>query len=87
MENLVIMRDGEVDPELNPPEPTIVDRTVERVRATFSRLTGNVALQARMATFDAVHGTNYRQIRNELVEQKRREDFERSIGLVALDRK
>jgi hypothetical protein len=40
-----------------------------------------------MATFDALHGTNYRHIRNELVEQQKRRKFEQSIGIIAIDRK
>jgi hypothetical protein len=58
---------------------------VDNVRGGLSRFTGEVALQARMATFDVLHGTHYRRIRNELVEQKRRTEFERRIGLVAID--
>lgn len=41
----------------------------------------NFKLEARMLVFDAFHGTNYRQIRHDLIEQKRRERFEASIGL------
>lgn len=71
-----------IDGELQ--EPTIAERAVSHFTATFTGFTGNIALQARMATFDVLHGTNYRQVRNQLVEQKRREEFVKSIGLVAV---
>lgn len=46
-----------------------------------------VKLEARMIIFDAVHGTDYRRIRHELVEQQKRQAFEESIGIVAIGRK
>ena len=42
----------------------------------------NIKLEAKMAAFDYLHGTNFRVIRHELIEQKRRERFAQSIGLV-----
>jgi len=49
-----------------------------------SNFAHNVALEAKMATFDTLHGTNYRIVRHELIEQQRRERFEHSIGLLAV---
>lgn len=87
METFVVTRDGEVDEQLSVLPPTGLEAVAEHVQAAFQRFTGNIALQTRMAVFDTIHGTNYRRIRNELVEQQKREQFERSIGIVAIDRK
>lgn len=61
------------------------------VRTTITAAVGNMAsaaaLEVRMAVFDTLHGTNYRAIRHDLIEQKRRERFEASIGLVAVGKK
>ncbi len=83
----IVTVDGEIDPELSTLPPTALEAAAAQVSDAWHRFTGHVALQARMATFDALHGTHYRKIRNELAEQQRRERFERSIGLVAVDRK
>jgi hypothetical protein len=83
----IVERDGEIDPELSVLPPSGLEAAAERVRGAFGRFTGHIALQARMATFDALHGTNYRHIRNELVEQQKRRKFEQSIGIIAIDRK
>lgn len=40
-----------------------------------------VKLETRMLVFDALHGTNYRAIRHAVVEEKRKREFEASIGL------
>jgi hypothetical protein len=53
----------------------------------ISRVAEAAKLEARMIIFDAFHGTNYRQIRHDLVAQKKREQFEASIGLVAVGKK
>ena len=81
LQNFNVYVDGELQ------EPSLVERSVNHVEALISRFTGNVALQARMATYDALHGSNYRQIRNDLVREKRNQEFERSIGLVAIAKK
>lgn len=86
-QTFIVERDGEIDTELSVLPPTGLEAVVDRVQSGVRALAGNIALQARMVTFDTLHGTHYRHIRNELVAQKRREDFERSIGLVAIDRK
>jgi hypothetical protein len=61
------------------------------VRTTITSAIGNVAaaarLEVRMAVFDTLHGTNYRRIRHDLIEQQKRERFEKSIGLVAVSKK
>lgn len=84
--NIPIYIDGELQV---PSEPTTVERLgsiVEHIQTSIAQFTGTIALQARMATFDAVHGTNYREIRNTLVEQQKRHDFEKRIGLIAVKR-
>lgn len=84
IQTLIVNRDGEFDPESSILPPTGIEAAVDHVQAAFSRFTGNIALQTRMAVFDVRHGTDYRNIRNALVEQKRREEFLESIGLVAI---
>lgn len=66
---------------------------VEAPRRVLNAVTGylgvvasNIKLEAKMAAFDMIHDTNYRQVRHNLIEQKRRERFEQSIGVVALKR-
>lgn len=53
----------------------------------LSRAVEAVKLETRMFVFDALHKTNYRAVRHELVEQEKRKRFEASIGLVAVDKK
>lgn len=50
----------------------------------LGRAVNHIRLETRMFVFDALHGTNYRQIRHDLVRQQKREDFEKSIGLVSI---
>lgn len=69
-----------VDGELQ--EPSKLERSVTHVEQSISRFKAHVVLQARIVTFDVLHGTNYRQIRNQLIKQKRQEEFEKMIGLV-----
>lgn len=57
------------------------------VLAGLGRAVEAVKLETRMFVFDALHRTNYRAIRHELVEQQKRRDFEASIGLIAVDKK
>lgn len=57
------------------------------VLAGLGRAVEHVRLETRMFVFDALHRTNYRAIRHELVEQQKRRDFEASIGLIAVDKK
>lgn len=86
-EVFTVYRDGEVDPEFIEAQPTVIDVAMNRVREGINHFAGNIAIQTRMASFDVVHGTDYRHIRNKLMEQKKREEFERSIGLVAIDKR
>lgn len=57
------------------------------VLAGLGRAVEHVKLETRMFVFDALHKTNYRAVRHELVEQQKRRDFEASIGLIAVDKK
>lgn len=76
--NFQVYEDGELL------QPSLTERLQSHVEATISRFTGNIALQARMAVYDTLHGTNYRQVRNQLVREQRNQEFERSVGLVAV---
>lgn len=86
-QTFIVTQDGELNQELSVLPPSNVEAIVSHVQGAVEAFAGNVVLQARMALFDLKHGTNYRQIRNELVEQKRRHEFEQRIGLVAVGRK
>jgi hypothetical protein len=77
----IVERDGEIDTELSILPPTAVEAAAGRVGDAFHRFGSHVRLQTRMAVFDTLHGTHYRRIRNELYAQRRREAFERSIGI------
>jgi hypothetical protein len=57
------------------------------VLAGLGRAVEAVKLETRMFVFDALHNTNYRAVRHELVEQEKRRKFEASIGLIAVDKK
>jgi hypothetical protein len=64
--------------------PSKLDTARASLIASLRGLGTNFKLEARMIAFDAVHGTNYRAIRHELIEQKKRAAFEASIGLIAV---
>lgn len=68
-------------------EPTQLEIARTAALQGLQHVIENIRLETRMFVFDALHGTNYRQIRHDLVEQRRRRDFEASIGLIAVDRK
>jgi len=78
LENFQVYVDGELI------TPTIKERVVSHVEARISHVTANIALQARMALYDARYGTHYRQVRNKLAREKRNREFERAIGLVKI---
>jgi hypothetical protein len=67
-------------------EPPVTERAISHVQAALAGFGGELVLQARMYAFDAIHGTEYRQIRNGLVELKKRKEFESKIGLIASGR-
>lgn len=48
----------------------------------LTRANDQLKLEMRMWVFDKRHGTNYRAIRHALIEKQKREQFEKSIGLV-----
>lgn len=54
---------------------------LETVFSGLGRAIDNIKLEARMIAFDALHGTNYRQVRHALAAEKRNSAFEASIGL------
>ncbi len=83
----IVERDGEIDTDLSVLPATGLEAVVDRVQNGTKAFVCNIALQTRMTVFDARHGTDYRHIRNQLVEQQKRHQFEQSIGLVAVDAK
>jgi len=52
----------------------------------LGRAIETIRLETRMLVFDALHGTNYRAIRHDLVVEQKRARFEESIGIVAINR-
>jgi len=83
---LQVTRDGQPDYEYMPVPPSPVEALQAAVADKLNQFTGHVVLQARMALFDRMHGTNYRHIRNTLVEQEKRRSFADSIGLILIDK-
>lgn len=71
-----------IDGELQ--TPTHIEALQAVFKSTTQQFTANARIQARMALYDLRYGTDYRRIRNELARKKRNEEFERSIGLVAI---
>lgn len=84
LKNFKVIQDGEV---VFDSTPTAADVARERVVSKLVGIYGNFKLEARMVAFDTLHRTNYRAIRHELMKQKKREAFERSIGLVPVGKK
>jgi hypothetical protein len=84
---LEVNRDGQPDYEYMPQPPSNVEALQAAVHDKVAQVTGYVALQARMASYDLIMGTNYRSIRNELMREQRNHKFEKSIGLVAINAK
>jgi hypothetical protein len=84
---LEVNRDGQPDYEYMPQPPSNVEALQAAVHDKVAQVTGYVALQARMASYDLIHGTEYRSIRNELYREKRNQRFEKSIGIVAINEK
>jgi hypothetical protein len=70
-QTIIINRDGQYDSKVSL-EPQI---------KPLDELKDYIRLQVRMFTYDRLHGTNYRQVRNQLVRQKRNQAFESRIGL------
>lgn len=84
LQNFTIIQDGEI---VTPAEANAIENIAETVLGGVGRAISTLRLESRMFVFDTLHGTNYRQVRHELVEQKRRAAFEASIGLIAIDHK
>lgn len=81
LKNFIVIQDGKV---IYDSTPTAVDKARERLIEQVNGIYANIRLEARMWTFDKLHGTNYREIRHALIEEKRRAQFEKSIGLERL---
>ena len=79
---LPVYRDGQLDMTYMPVPLTLMQATTAALKAKTQNLASGVVLQARMAVFDVIHGTNYRSIRNDLFADRREERFVSSIGLI-----
>lgn len=79
---LQITRDGEVTQEFQPEPPTLAENALNGLHSAI----GHIRLETRMIVFDALHGTNYREIRHQLVLEKKRKAFEESIGIIAVEK-
>lgn len=75
----IVTRDGEVDVELSTLEPRRTPVTLLQSKIVHMRRESR--LQAKMAVYDALHGTRYRHIRNRLAAEQRNKDFEVRIGI------
>jgi len=64
--------------------PSVAEIATEALASRVAAVKSNIALEVRMFAFDLVHRTNFRQVRHELVEQRRQEQFAESIGLVSV---
>lgn len=77
LKNFVVTIDGQEQKG-----PSELTRATQGFATALNKVNAQLKLEARMWAFDTLHRTNYRRIRHTLVEQKRREQFEKSIGLV-----
>jgi hypothetical protein len=85
LQNFVIVQDGEV--VNNEYQPSAIELARESVLNGIHGAIDHVKLESRMLVFDALHGTDYRTIRHDLIEKQKRERFEASIGLIAVGKK
>lgn len=86
LRNFVITLDDEMvtmfDPDtITNTSPTATQKARRSLIRTLNGIYANAKLESRMVAFDALHGTNYRQIRHNLVLLNKCERFERSIGI------
>jgi hypothetical protein len=84
---LTVLRDQEPDYEYMERPATAVETALSTVGNTLGQLAAKASLEASMLLYDTIHRTNYRVIRHELVRQKCNAEFERSIGLIAVNKK
>lgn len=71
----IVKREGEIDKDLS-----VLDSGMS-FRELLKSPLRDIKLQTRMLTYDVLHGTEYRRIRNQLVREERNRLFEQSIGL------
>lgn len=81
-----VLREGQPDYNYMPQPPSLVEATVSHITSAVTQSAANMLLQAQMGLYDLRMGTNYRTIRNELVRERRNKEFEKKIGLVAVNR-
>ena len=72
LQNLIVTRDGELDQEL-----TNINKT-----SPLQEVVGWTSLQTEMFFYDLIHRTNYRKTRNQLMRDKRNQEFEARLGLI-----
>lgn len=75
----IVTRDGEVDKNLSTLAPRRTPVTV--LQTGLIHLRQETRLQAKMAVYDVLHGTQYRRIRNQLAAERRNREFEARIGI------
>jgi hypothetical protein len=75
----IVKKRREIDESLSilKPKVTIKDILGDSVKDT--------RLQAKMLVYDIVHKTQYRQVRNQLVQEQRNREFEEAIGIVRIE--
>jgi len=78
--NIPVYRDGELDSDYMPEQPTVL----EQAQTMLKSYIGSVGIDLKARAFDMVHGTDYARIRRELLAKKREERFIASIGLRAI---
>lgn len=82
--NIPVYRDGDIDSDYVPPEPTPLQVALSHVQARLSAFTREVATQARLFMFDRLHKTHYLRIRRELQLEVKKERVCKSSGIYDL---
>ena len=81
---LAVYRDGQLAPEYLPAVPTALEQVGSMITSSIGKLASKAVLEGRLLGYDAIHGTNYRQIKHEVTRRDREERFITSIGLMRI---
>lgn len=76
--NFTVYRDNAPDPDFTPEAPTAATIVLNKLHSAIEQ----VKLETALIAFDALHKTNYRTIRHDLIAAKRNADWEARIGIV-----
>ena len=79
--NIQVLRDGQPDYQYMPVPPTVIEQALSHVQAATAALVGEVALQSKMISYDLLHRTSFRSVRNEIVRRDKETQYLASIGL------